>query len=49
MESTNQGEAGKEVAKLSQVIQIDEGKTQAHLGEVLRSTVEETPNALQHL
>ena len=26
MEPTNQGEAGKEVAKLSQVIQIDEGR-----------------------
>ena len=41
MEPTNQGE----VAKLSQVIQIDEGKIQAHLGEVVRSTVEETLNA----
>jgi putative transposase len=28
------------------VIQIDEGKIQAHLGEVVRSTVEETLNAL---
>ena len=46
MEPTNQGEAGQEVAKLSQVIQIDEGKIQAHLGEVVRSTVEETLNAL---
>ena len=36
MEPTNQGE----VPKLSQVIQIDEGKIQAHLGEVVRSTVE---------
>jgi len=34
------------VPKLSQVIQIDEGKIQAHLGEVVRSTVEETLNAL---
>src|ERR1700691_4329841 len=42
MEPTNQGEA----AKLSQVIQIDEGKIQEHLGEVVRSTVEETLNAL---
>jgi hypothetical protein len=42
MEPTNQGEVGKEVAKLSQVIQIDEGKIQEHLGEVVRSTVEET-------
>jgi hypothetical protein len=43
MEPTNQGEAPQEVAKLSQVIQIDEGQIQAHLGEVVRSTVEETP------
>jgi len=42
MEPTNQGE----VAKLSQVIQIDEGKIQEHLGEVVRSTVEETLNAM---
>src|SRR5271165_1769496 len=42
MEATNQGE----VAKLSQVIQIDEGKIQEHLGEVVRSTVEETLNAM---
>lgn len=42
MEPTNQGEALQEVAKLSQVIQIDEGKIQAHLGEVVRNTVEET-------
>jgi hypothetical protein len=42
MESTNQGEA----PKLSQVIQIDEGKIQEHLGEVVRSTVEETLNAM---
>jgi len=42
MEPTSQGE----VAKLSQVIQIDEGKIQEHLGEVVRSTVEETLNAL---
>ena len=46
MEPATQGEIGKEVAKLSQVIQIDEGKIQAHLGEVVRSTVEETLNAL---
>jgi putative transposase len=46
MEPTNQGEAGKEVAKLSHVIQIDEGKIQEHLGEVVRSTVEETLNAM---
>jgi transposase-like protein len=42
MEPTSEGE----VTKLSQVIQIDEGKIQAHLGEVVRSTVEETLNAL---
>src|SRR5271163_3456754 len=42
MEPTSQGE----VAKLSQVIQIDEGKIQEHLGEVVRSTVEETLNAM---
>jgi transposase-like protein len=45
MEPTSQGEARQEVAKLDQVIQIDEGKIQAHLGEVVRSTVEETLNA----
>ena len=42
MEPTSQGE----VPKLNQVIQIDEGQIQAHLGEVVRSTVEETLNAL---
>ena len=42
MEPTNQGET----PKLSQVIQIDEGKIQEHLGEVVRSTVEETLNAM---
>jgi putative transposase len=42
MEPTNQGE----VPKLSPVIQIDEGKIQEHLGEVVRSTVEETLNAM---
>ena len=31
---------------MSQVIQIDEGKIQEHLGEVVRSTVEETLNAM---
>ena len=35
-----------EVAKLSQVIQIDEGKIREHLGEAGRSTVEETLNAM---
>src|SRR6202140_1437687 len=42
MEATSQGE----VANLNQVIQIDEGKIQEHLGEIVRSTVEETLNAL---
>jgi putative transposase len=42
MEPTDQGE----VPKLGQVIQIDEGKIQEHLGEVVRSTVEETWNAM---
>jgi hypothetical protein len=39
MEPTKQGERPQEVAKLSQVIQIDEGKIQEHVGEVVRSTV----------
>ena len=47
MEPTNQNEASKEAVKLSQVIQIDEGKTQEHLGEVVRNTVEETLNAMR--
>jgi hypothetical protein len=38
--------ANGEIGKLSEVIQIDEGKFQAHLGEVVRGTVEETLNAL---
>jgi len=46
VEPTSQGEAPKEVANLSQVIQIDEGKIQAHLGEVVRSTAEERLNAM---
>jgi putative transposase len=54
MEPTNQEEKACEArpegpqgrAKLSQLIQIDEGKIQEHLGEVVRSTVEETLNAL---
>jgi transposase-like protein len=32
--------------KLEKVIQIDEGKVQAHLGEIVRGTVEETLNGL---
>jgi len=31
---------------LSNVIKIDEAQVQAHLGEVVRSTVEETLNAM---
>jgi putative transposase len=46
MEPTNQGERPLEVAKLTQVIQIDEGKIQEHLGRVVRSAVEETLNAM---
>jgi len=46
MGPTNQEEGTAQGAKLSQVIQIDEGKIQAHLGEVVRSTVEETLNAM---
>jgi putative transposase len=42
MEPTGPGEA----TKLSHVIQIHEGKIQEHLGEVVRSTVEETLNAM---
>jgi putative transposase len=39
-------EAGNEVKGLGSVVQIDEGKIQAHLDQVVRSTVEETLNAL---
>ena len=39
-------EPGSEVKVLGSVVQIDEGKIQAHLDEVVRSTVEETLNAL---
>ncbi len=54
MEPTNQEEKQREGElegpqgreKLSQVIEIDEGKIQAHLDEVVRSTVEETLNAM---
>jgi putative transposase len=38
--------AGSETKALGLVVQIDEGKIQAHLDEVVRSTVEETLNAL---
>jgi putative transposase len=39
-------EPGSEVKVLGSVVQIDEGKIQAHLDEVVRSTVEETLNGL---
>jgi transposase-like protein len=39
-------EAGSETRALESMVQIDEGKIQAHLDEVVRSTVEETLNAL---
>jgi transposase-like protein len=39
-------EVGSETKALGSVVQIDEGKIQAHLDEVVRSTVEETLNAL---
>jgi Transposase, Mutator family len=38
--------AGSETKALGSVVQIDEGKIQAHLDQVVRSTVEETLNAL---
>jgi putative transposase len=38
--------AGSEAKALGSVVQIDEGKIQSHLDEVVRSTVEETLNAL---
>ena len=37
---------GGETRVLGSVVQIDEGKIQAHLDEVVRSTGEETLNAL---
>jgi putative transposase len=46
MEPTNQREVQQEGQKLSQVIQIDEGKMQAHLAEMVQSTVEETLNTM---
>lgn len=39
-------ELGSETKALGSVVQIDEGKIQAHLDQVVRSTVEETLNAL---
>ena len=46
MEPINQGATGKEVAKLSHVIQIDEGKIQEQVGKAVRSTAEATLNAM---
>jgi hypothetical protein len=46
MEPTNQEQTPLDVTKQSQVLQIDEGKIQARLGEVVRSTTEETLNAM---
>lgn len=40
------GTAGNENKTLGSVVQIDEGKIQAHLDQVVRATVEETLNAL---
>ena len=40
------GGAGNESKALGSVVQIDEGKIQAHLDQVVRATVEETLNAL---
>ena len=40
------GAAGDESKALGSVVQIDEGKIQAHLDQVVRATVEETLNAL---
>ena len=37
-------EAGSETKTLGSVVQIDEGKIQAHLDELVRATVEETLN-----
>jgi hypothetical protein len=48
MEPTKEDEAvrGGVKAVVGPVVQIDEGRIQAHLDEVVRSTVEETLNAL---
>src|ERR1700745_1801573 len=44
-EAGSRGVNGK-AAGLGPVVQIDEGRIQAHLDEVVRATVEETLNAL---
>jgi putative transposase len=41
-----QGQQGEGVRSLNQVVQIDEGRIQAHLDDIVRSTVEETLNGL---
>ncbi len=41
-----QGKLAKKIRILGQVIQIDAGKIEAHLGKILRSPREETLNAL---
>ena len=48
MEPTMEAEAGASSgrSRWGPVVQIDEGRIQAHLDEVVRSTVEETLNAL---
>ena len=44
MDANTKDEA--KVEKLSGIIEIDEGRIQSHLDEVVRGTVEETLNAL---
>ncbi len=46
MEPTMDAVAGSETKSLGSVVQIDDGKIRAHLDEMVRSTVEETLNAL---
>jgi hypothetical protein len=41
-----QGRLAKKIRIVGQVIQIDAGKIEAHLGKILRSPLEETLNAL---
>jgi len=49
-EATNAGKAAeqKSTKPLGEVIQIDREMVEMHLGEVVRSTVEETLNAIAH-
>ena len=46
MEPTMDAGAVSDPKSLGAVVQIDEGKIRAHLDEMVRSTVEETLNAL---